>query len=187
MRLTSSWWLGILGAAALGGPVTTIAQVDFAGEWAQMVHEDLAERGGGPDFGDYTGLPINDAARFRASTWDQAKWSVPEHQCEPHPADYAPHGPASLRIWNAVAAWQKQIQVRGLFLGMAKPPGPHEGGSMVVVTSHLKPGYLQSNGLPYSDRARLTEYFTTFTLPNGQDWFVVTSIVDDPVCLGFRS
>ena len=34
------------------------------------MHEDAPERSDGPEIGDYTGLPINDAARMRADSWD---------------------------------------------------------------------------------------------------------------------
>ena len=85
-------------AAALLPTVAAWGYVDLAGGWAQRFHEDLPERGAGPDIGDYLGLPLNDAARLRADSWDAAKWTMLERQCEPHPADYAPRGPASMRI-----------------------------------------------------------------------------------------
>src|SRR6186997_544820 len=90
---------GLLCFAAFG---TVQAQHDLAGHWSQRFHEDLPERGAGPEIGDYTGLPINDAARLRADTWDAAKWTMPERQCEPHPADYAPRGPASMRVTSTI-------------------------------------------------------------------------------------
>ena len=46
------------------------AQIDFSGEWAPCTHEDGPERGPGPELGDYTEIPINDAARLRADSWD---------------------------------------------------------------------------------------------------------------------
>src|SRR6266545_1140800 len=49
-----------------------------------------SERGGGPEVGEYQGLPINDADRLRADSWSASLWTVPEHQCIPHPADYGP-------------------------------------------------------------------------------------------------
>src|SRR5213594_3029126 len=82
--------------------VPAFAQVDPSGEWAPRFHEDQPERIPGPEIGDYAGLPVNDAARLRADSWDAAKWTIPERQCEPHPADYAPRGPASLRIGRTV-------------------------------------------------------------------------------------
>jgi hypothetical protein len=37
--------------------------------------------------------------------------------------------------------------------------------------------------VPYSDKAVLNETFDAFTAPNGDAWFVVTTIVDDPTYL----
>ena len=72
------------------------AQVRLDGYWHQKFSEDQPERGPGPEIGDYTGLPINEADRHRADAWDAQKWEVVEHECDPHPADYAPRGPADL-------------------------------------------------------------------------------------------
>ncbi len=52
--------------------------------------------------------------------------------------------------------------------------------TLKVVTTGLRAGYLRSNGVPYSEETTLTEYFDTFTHTNGQEWLVVTSVVDDP-------
>jgi len=49
------------------------AQVDLSGAWGQRFHEDLPERGAGPEIGDYLGLPVNDAARLRADSWTAGK------------------------------------------------------------------------------------------------------------------
>jgi hypothetical protein len=51
-----------------------------------------------------------------------------------------------------------------------------------VVTTNLTPGFLRRNGVPYSDRTMLTEYFDHHT-DFGAQWLTVTSIVDDPVYL----
>src|SRR3974390_1224439 len=74
------------------------AQVDFSGEWAPRFFEDQPERVPGPELGDYLGLPINDAARMRADTWDASLLTLPEWQCRPHSADYIWRGPSPLRI-----------------------------------------------------------------------------------------
>jgi hypothetical protein len=34
--------------------------------------------------------------------------------------------------------------------------------------------------VPYSENARITEFYDTFSAPDGTQWFVVTTIVDDP-------
>src|SRR5437660_8131159 len=62
---------------------TASAQVDFSGEWAPRFHEDQPERVPGPPLGDYLGLPINDAARLRADSWDASMMTLPEWQCRP--------------------------------------------------------------------------------------------------------
>src|SRR5579871_4966481 len=96
---------------------TAFAQVDLAGEWGMRQHEDQPERGQGPEIGDYLGLPINDAARLRADSWDASLLTLPEWQCRPHPADYGTRGPADLRIWKdvdpatqQVVAWHTHVQ-----------------------------------------------------------------------------
>jgi len=58
-----------------------------------------------------------------------------------------------------------------------------QGGALKVVTTHLKPGYLRKNGVPYSGDAVLTEYFNLQADPYGTDWMIVTTIVHDPTYL----
>src|SRR5262245_2008930 len=49
--------------------IPAAAQVDFSGEWAPRFYEDQPERVPGPELADYLGLPINEAARLRADSW----------------------------------------------------------------------------------------------------------------------
>jgi len=56
-------------------------------------------------------------------------------------------------------------------------------GGLQVTTTHMRPGYLRKNGVPYSANARVEEHFDRFTEPNGDDWLVVDSIVTDPAYL----
>jgi len=50
-----------------------------------------------------------------------------------------------------------------------------------VVTTRMRPGYLQKNGVPYSADALLEEYFDTFSDPYTRNtWLVVTTVVTDP-------
>jgi hypothetical protein len=65
--------------------------------------------------------------------------------------------------------------------GAAAPAPP--GGSLKVVTTHMKPGYLRKNGVPYSADAELTEYYDRTNEPNGDSWLIVTTIVHDPMYL----
>jgi hypothetical protein len=83
--------------------VPAAAQVDFSGEWAPRFHEDQPERVPGPELGDYTELPINDAARLRAASWDADRISVVEqYQCRPHGSDYALRGLGNMRVWREI-------------------------------------------------------------------------------------
>src|SRR3974390_1638343 len=79
------------------------AQVDFTGEWAPFYHEDGVERGPGAELGDYTELPINEAARMRADSFDADRISVEqEYQCRPHSPDYGFRSLGNVRIWRDI-------------------------------------------------------------------------------------
>jgi hypothetical protein len=64
--------------------------------------------------------------------------------------------------------------------GRAGGPPPPRGGSLKVVTTRLKEGYLRKNGVPYSENTTVTEYFDRHSETDGSEWFTVTTIVDDP-------
>jgi len=50
-----------------------------------------------------------------------------------------------------------------------------------VVTTHMRPGYLQKNGVPYSGNAIVEEYFDKFSDPYTRNtWLAVTTVVTDP-------
>jgi len=50
-----------------------------------------------------------------------------------------------------------------------------------VVTSQMRPGYLQKNGVPYSANAKVEEFYDTFTDPySNNTWLTVTTVVTDP-------
>ena len=177
------------------------SQVDIAGPWGSRRHEDDHERGEGPDIGDYSGLPINEAARFKADTWTATKWSVLEHQCEPHPSDYSPSF-SSMLIYKEINEVTWETEAYKLVIGWMTPvrtiwmdgrPHPSEnaphtwegfstgewhGDMLVVTTTHLKEGWIRRNGIPRSDSATLTEYF----MRNG-NYLTQVSIIEDPAYL----
>ena len=82
-------------------PAAAHAQVDLGGQWAARYHEDSLERQAGPTVGEFEGLPINDADRLRGDSWSASLWTVPEHQCIPHPADYGPNF-SSVQMWKDI-------------------------------------------------------------------------------------
>jgi len=57
------------------------------------------------------------------------------------------------------------------------------GGRLKVTTTNLTAGFLRKNGVPYSASTTVTEYYNLITEPSGQQWFIVTTIVRDPVNL----
>jgi hypothetical protein len=52
-----------------------------------------------------------------------------------------------------------------------------------VATSNLKAGFLRKNGVPYSEKTTLTEYFDLIKEPNGDPLMVVTIVTTDPTYL----
>jgi hypothetical protein len=87
-----------------------------------------------------------------------------------------PSGRATIQ-GDSAASWQKQAQQSGF-----GPPyngaAPGKGGDLKVVTTHMKPGYLRKNGVPYSASAVLTEYFDRVEL-EGVSYLILTSVVED--------
>jgi hypothetical protein len=187
--------------AMLGSAAPAFAQIDFSGEWAPRFWEDQPERVAGPMLGDYLGIPITDAARMRADTWEASIQTLPEWQCRPHSADYIWRGPSQLRITKEVdpasrevtafhAEWLRSVD-RVVYLdGRPHPPegavhtwagfstGKWDGDVLTITTTHLKEGYLRRNGLPRSDKAWLTEHW----IRNG-DFLTAVVIMHDPVYL----
>jgi hypothetical protein len=81
----------------------------------------------------------------------------------------------------SVAQWEKPL--RGAGAPLAALGATREGTagrSLEVVTTGLRPGYLRKNGPPYSANAVLKEFFDLSKERNGDTWFVVTTIVEDP-------
>jgi hypothetical protein len=56
------------------------------------------------------------------------------------------------------------------------------GGSLKVVTTSMRAGYLRKNGVPYSENAVMTEYVDRHSA-YGADWLTVTTLVEDPTYL----
>jgi hypothetical protein len=57
------------------------------------------------------------------------------------------------------------------------------GGSLRVVTTKLRAGYLRKNGVPYSAEAVMTEFFDRFDVPGGESLLVVSTEFVDPAYL----
>ena len=155
----------------------------------------------GPELGDYLGLPLNDAARLRADSYDADRISVvPEYQCRPHSADYSMRGLANMRVdairdpvTQRVIAFHTRMNFqemeRTIWLDGRPHPSeyaPHtwqgfstatwDDNMLDVYTTHLKESYLKRNGVPRSDKATFTEHWVRHG-----NYLTVATVVTDPV------
>ncbi len=191
------------------------APIDLTGTWVSVVTEDWRWRMRTPPKGDYASLPLTDAATKAADAWDPAKDTAAGEQCRAYGAAAIMRVPGRLRItWdndttlkieteagtqtrvlNFVAPAQRGEQTwQGTSIASWQPAGggrrgggaPSRGGSLRVVTTNLRPGYLRKNGVPYSANARVTEYINRTSEPGGDSWLIVTTVVEDPQNLTSR-
>ena len=194
------------------------AQVDLSGECRPLFHEDVGHRiddpsaggpgtpagAGGPRIGDYTGLPLNDAGRLKADSWDPQINEATEHQTVIHPGAYWIWGAGGMRIRNIIDDDTQAVVGIEIFRGAPPgasmrmvwmdgrpdPPsfaahtwwgfstGEWNGGALTVRTTHMKAGWIRRNGIPASDQAMTTEYFARHG-----SYLTLMRILDDPVYL----
>ncbi len=157
------------------------AAFNLSGYYEPVRQEDIGDRSGGPEPGDYTGMPINEAARLRADNWNASTLTQPERQCLPHDAFYGWRSIGAVQIWQTVdIETQKVVKIDtdvmfgGREIWMDGRPHPSEstphtwqgfstgrwdGDVLVVHTTHLKTSHIRRNGLVHSDKAVLDERF----------------------------
>lgn len=178
------------------------APIDMTGYWVAIVTEDWRFRMITPEKGDYPDLApiLNDAGKKIADAWDPAKDEAANEQCKGYGAGNIMRIPERLHITWANDTTLKietdaGVQTRTLRFGKVEPPagppdwqgfsaasweGPAKGGSLKVITTRMRPGYLQKNGVPYSANMKMTEYFDVVKEPSGEQWLVVKSVIEDP-------
>jgi hypothetical protein len=89
----------------------------------------------------------------------------------------APSGGDATWQGTSVATWELPGGGRGRGRG-GNPSRP--GTSLRVETTRMRPGYYRRNGVPYGANARMTEWFTTVSEPDGNTYLLVTKILEDP-------
>jgi len=184
------------------------APIDLTGYWVSIVTEDWRYRMVTPPKGDYVGVPLNAAGRKMADAWDPAKDEAAGDQCKSYGAANIMRVPTRLHItWQDDQSLKVEtdagMQTRMFYFGAppgeggdwqgvskasweflpARPGADVNSGSLKVVTTKFKAGYLRKNGVPYSANATLTEYFDRSAEPNGDTLLVVTRVVEDPTYL----
>jgi len=178
-----------------------MAPIDLTGYWVALVTEDWRYRMTVPPKGDYASVPLNAAGKKMA---DKAAVS----ECKAYGAPALMRIPGRLHVtWSDDNTVKVETdagsQTRLLHFGssqagkaeatlqgnsvaswdMLRGGAAGAGGGLRVITTNMRPGYLRSNGVPYSANTRLTEYYDVVKEANGDQYLIVTNIVDDPTYL----
>ena len=202
VRLRTSARAALAVACLLLVAMPAAAQVNFSGEWSGRYHEDQPDRVPGEEPGDFSGIPLNDAARMFGDSYDVGRHSVLEEQCAPYTLPYMFFGPNQFRIWQEVQPDTQELLAIQMYLGTYQqrrtiwldgrphPPeyAPHtfmgfstgewNGDILTITTTHIKQGYFRRSGVPASDRTTVMEYW----MRHGNVLSQVT-IATDPVYL----
>lgn len=198
------------GRGRQGGAATAraAAPVDLTGLWVAVVTEDWRWRMVTPQKGDYASVSavMTPQARKVADAWDPARDTAAGEQCRAYGAGAIMRVPGRIRIsWendttlkieteagtqtrlfdfatpaSGPPSWQGTSAATWLTAGGRRGSAAPRGGSLRVVTTNLRPGYLRKNGVPYGASARVTEHFNRLDEANGDSWLVVTTLIEDP-------
>lgn len=125
---------------------------------------------------------MREPGRFRVSWQDDTTLKIEADSGTQtrllHFAGAPPGGERQLQGYSQ-AKWQTPPGGRGAF-GIGIVRVGNQSNTLEVATTQIRPGYLRKNGIPFSEDAKLTEYFDVVREPSGQEWLVITSIVEDP-------
>ena len=189
------------------------APADLTGYWTAVVTEDWRWRMVTPPKGDYASMPLNAEGRRVADAWDPAEggntckaYGAAGVMRMPLRVRISWEDDNTLRIDT-----DHGMQTRLLRFGA--PPEPESGdptlqgysraswggtdigfdrierrmddvsSTLRVITTHLSPGYLRTNGVPYGEQTSMREFFDRHAA-YGDEWFTVTTVVSDPEHLG---
>jgi hypothetical protein len=178
------------------------APYDLTGYWVSVVTQDWRYRMVVPGKGEYQGIPIKPAAKEFADSWNPSTEEAAGQACKAYGVGLLMWTPGRLHItWqddntlrvDADAGTQTRLlrfkpspedaaapaSVQGL--SVASWVGHRQSlDSLKVSTSHVSPGLLRRNGLPYGGQMSMTEYWDQYQGPGGQQWLVIATELEDP-------
>jgi hypothetical protein len=153
--------------------------------------------------GDYLGIPLSEAGRLRADSYDADRISVvSQYECRPHGGDYMMRGLANMRVdavrdpvTNRLVAYHLRMNFqemeRTIWLDNRPHPSanaPHTWSGfstgtwtdnvLNISTTHLKENYIRRNGIPASDQRTFTEHWVRHG-----NYLTVETVIKDPVIL----
>ena len=199
----SGWRVGLPPSPKAG------ALIDLTGYWVSIGPEELRFRMFTPPKGDFAGIPLDADGTKLANAWDPATDEASGEQCKAYGAPAIMGVPgrfhiswdndATLKIeteagkqtrllhFNAAPPQTEAPSWQGYSVAAWDPALKHgmQGGSLKVTTANQRRGYLHRNGVPYSGKTTVTEYYDLVHEPDGFV-LVINTIVDDPVYLTDR-
>jgi hypothetical protein len=174
-------------------------RVELDGSWNPTTSEDVSNDTVPVD---YMALPLTEAARVRALSYNESQLGMIERQCEGWSASYILTGPFGLKIWSSydpvkgslisytIAPWGDKTDMIIWMDGRPQPSryaehtrsgftrGYWDGNTLVTVTTHMKTGFVRKNGAPSSDLAKMTIRFQRH-----ENQLVAIGIIEDPIYL----
>ncbi len=212
--LAASLCLATFARAQAPASAKAAAPIDLTGYWVTIIAPDWRERMIPPAKGDYLAVPITLAAQKIADAWDPAKDEAAGLQCKSYGAPALMATPTRLHItWQDDNTLKVEtdygMQTRLLHFGNWKSPGgaatwqgdsnatwemaagrganpSQKFGDLKIITTHIRPGYLRKNGIPYSADIRMTEFWDLVKDPGGVGRIMITQQLEDPEYL-FRT
>src|SRR5262245_26614910 len=154
-----------------------------------------------PPKGEYRRIPASPAALPLINAWDPVADERAGNQCRSYGAGNIMSVPGRLHItWQDADTLRIDTdagtQTRLLHFSPSSTSSPRswqgdsaatwepaataDGGTLRVVTTNLRSGYLRKNGVPYGERATVTENFDLAPLAGNGKLLLVNTTVDDP-------
>lgn len=205
--------IGAAASQAQSASAKAEAPIDLTGYWVSIIDTDWQWRMVTPAKGDHNMIPITPAAQQRLDSWNPVADEAAGEECRAYGAPGLMRIPGRLHItWrddntlkvetdagNQVrvlqfvpstvpaatdATWQGESAAHwDMATGNKADNNAPKYGSLHVITTHLRPGYLRKNGVPYSAGTVLTEDWDLIKESDGTEWLVILTNVADPAYL----